>query len=91
MSEEKKLNKKELNDEELDKVAGGTGSLESLYNWLEPRGYITEGLRLSKEAKEKGGNDRKTFVSYIFDVIDTKAPESIKCLKMYVNSLFDIL
>ena len=89
MSEEKNLNEKELNEEELDKVAGGTGSLETLYNWLEPRGYITEGLRLAKEAKEKGEIGRKVFLKYILDVLDTKAPESIKCLRMYTNAIYD--
>ena len=91
MNEEKKLNEKELNEKELDQVAGGIGSLETLYNWLEPRGYITEGLRLAKEAKEKGGNARKTFVTYIFEVIDTKAPDSIKWIKMYTNALYDTI
>ena len=93
MSEEKKLNEKELNEEELDKVAGGTSSLETLYNWLEPRGYITEGLRLAKEAEEKGGKAeaRTTFVAYILGVLNTKAPDEIKWHKMYANALYDII
>ena len=93
MSEEKKLNKKELNDEELDKVAGGTGgigSMEILYNWLEPRGYITEGLRLAKEAEENGGKARTTFVAYILGVLNTKAPDEIKWLQMYANAIYDL-
>ena len=92
MNEEKKeLNKKEMTEEELNKVAGGIGSLETLYNWLEPRGYITEGLRLAKEAEEKGGKARTTFVAYILGVLNTKAPDEIKWHKMYANALYDII
>ena len=46
--EEKKLNEKELKDEELDKVAGGkgnVGSLEDCWNFLKSSGY-------GKKAKE---------------------------------------
>ena len=90
MEEKKELNKKEMTEEELNKVAGGIGSFETLYNWLETRGYITEGLRLAKEAEEKGGKPRKTFVAYILEVLDTKAPDEIKCLKMYANAIYDL-
>lgn len=81
----------EMTDDELEKVAGGIGSLETLYNWLETRGYITEGLRLANEAKEKGGKPRKTFVAYILEVLDTKAPDEIKYLNIYANAIYDII
>lgn len=74
--EEKKM---QLNTDELDKVTGGVGALETICTYFENAGLLQVIAKM----------ERKEAVQFMLDYIDSHGGPA-HC-KMYANALYDII